>query len=40
MAKLMTQRDVLEIADQSLQIHDGYVYMRHTASSTPSTAPA
>jgi acyl-CoA dehydrogenase len=28
MAKLMTQRAVLEIADQSLQIHGGYGYMR------------
>ena len=28
MAKLMTQRTVLEIADQSLQIHGGYGYMR------------
>jgi acyl-CoA dehydrogenase len=28
MAKLLTQRAVLEIADQSLQIHGGYGYMR------------
>ena len=28
MAKLVTQRAVLEIADQSLQIHGGYGYMR------------
>jgi acyl-CoA dehydrogenase len=28
MAKLITQRAVLEIADQSLQIHGGYGYMR------------
>ena len=28
MAKLMTQRAVLDIADQSLQIHGGYGYMR------------
>jgi alkylation response protein AidB-like acyl-CoA dehydrogenase len=28
MAKLVTQRTVLEIADQSLQIHGGYGYMR------------
>jgi alkylation response protein AidB-like acyl-CoA dehydrogenase len=28
MAKLMTQRAALEIADQSLQIHGGYGYMR------------
>jgi len=28
MAKLVTQRSVLEIADQSLQIHGGYGYMR------------
>jgi alkylation response protein AidB-like acyl-CoA dehydrogenase len=28
MAKLLTQRTVLEIADQSLQIHGGYGYMR------------
>ncbi len=28
MAKLMTQRAVLEIADQALQIHGGYGYMR------------
>jgi acyl-CoA dehydrogenase len=28
MAKLVTQRDLLEIADQSLQIHGGYGYMR------------
>jgi alkylation response protein AidB-like acyl-CoA dehydrogenase len=28
MAKLMTQRAVLEIADQSLQIHGGYGHMR------------
>jgi acyl-CoA dehydrogenase len=28
MAKLLTQRSVLEIADQSLQIHGGYGYMR------------
>jgi acyl-CoA dehydrogenase len=28
MAKLMTQRAVLEIAYQSLQIHGGYGYMR------------
>jgi alkylation response protein AidB-like acyl-CoA dehydrogenase len=28
MAKLLTQRDLLEIADQSLQIHGGYGYMR------------
>jgi acyl-CoA dehydrogenase len=28
MAKLMTQRAVLEIADRSLQIHGGYGYMR------------
>ena len=36
MAKLVTQRAVLEIADQSLQIHGGYGYMqrvRHRASS-------
>jgi alkylation response protein AidB-like acyl-CoA dehydrogenase len=28
MAKLVTQRAVLEIADQSLQIHGGYGYMK------------
>ena len=28
MAKLMTQRAALEVADQSLQIHGGYGYMR------------
>jgi alkylation response protein AidB-like acyl-CoA dehydrogenase len=28
MAKLLTQRAVLEIADQTLQIHGGYGYMR------------
>jgi alkylation response protein AidB-like acyl-CoA dehydrogenase len=28
MAKLLTQRDLLDIADQSLQIHGGYGYMR------------
>jgi len=28
MAKLLTQRDLLEIADQALQIHGGYGYMR------------
>jgi len=28
MAKLITQRAVLEIADQSLQIHGGHGYMR------------
>jgi acyl-CoA dehydrogenase len=28
MAKLVTQRAVLELADQSLQIHGGYGYMR------------
>jgi acyl-CoA dehydrogenase len=28
MAKLLTQRAILEIADQSLQIHGGYGYMR------------
>ena len=28
MAKLITQRAVLEVADQSLQIHGGYGYMR------------
>jgi len=28
MAKLMTQRAVLEIADQPLQIHGGYGYIR------------
>jgi acyl-CoA dehydrogenase len=28
MAKLLTQRAVLEIADQSLQVHGGYGYMR------------
>jgi acyl-CoA dehydrogenase len=28
MAKLVTQRAILEIADQSLQIHGGYGYMR------------
>ena len=28
MAKLLTQRALLEIADQSLQIHGGYGYMR------------
>ena len=28
MAKLVTQRAVLEIADQALQIHGGYGYMR------------
>jgi acyl-CoA dehydrogenase len=28
MAKLLTQRAVLEIADQALQIHGGYGYMR------------
>ena len=28
MAKLVTQRDDLENADQALQIHGGYGYMR------------
>ena len=28
MAKLLTQRDLLDIADQALQIHGGYGYMR------------
>jgi acyl-CoA dehydrogenase len=28
MAKLLTQRDLLDIADLSLQIHGGYGYMR------------
>jgi acyl-CoA dehydrogenase len=28
MAKLLTQRDLLDIADRSLQIHGGYGYMR------------
>ena len=28
MAKLLTQRDLLDIADQSLQIHGGYGYIR------------
>jgi acyl-CoA dehydrogenase len=28
MAKLLTQRTVLEIADQTLQIHGGYGYTR------------
>ena len=28
MAKLVTQRSLLEVADQALQIHGGYGYMR------------
>jgi acyl-CoA dehydrogenase len=40
MAKLLTQRTMVEVADECLQIHGGYGYMREYGSSAPCATPA